>query len=306
MQRIVDRNYFLEKLSKDREISDLISSQSEKENLSFFENLKELRRILHLKSQTDKKILNEYNKLIVIPTGTEETLIRELNEFNKEMYNDLPEHYTIDFGIELSKDNKPKVKKVNNLKTAYKKNILNLSNPYIQDSSIILDETQDISQKTAIDPFVEKTIQDFETLLMNEPVNNDDKESYVDKLLKDEDYSSEVIKDNEEIYVENVEEKEKMISEIRDSLTNGNYGKLNLTKPISLSTTRYMRKLETLKKGFVKTYGSELFKKISEWVQQEDALYENVERVKRVNSLRKQKLNFKKKRKFNAKPKRKF
>ncbi|WP_338984293.1 hypothetical protein [Spiroplasma endosymbiont of Diplazon laetatorius] len=306
MQRIVDRNYFLDKLSKDREINQLISKQSEKENLNFFENLKELRRILHLKTQTDKKILNEYNKLIVIPTGTEETLIRELNQFNKEMYNDLPEHYTVDFGVELSKDNKPKIKKTNNLKTAYKKNILNLSNPYIQDSSIVLDETTDVWEKTAIDPLLEKTIQDFETLLMNEPVNNDDKENYVEKLLREDDYSSEVLKDGEEIYVDSVEEKEKMISDIRDSLSNGNYGKLNLNKPISLSTTKYMKKLETLKKGFVKTYGSELFKKISEWVHQEDALYENVDRNKKVNSLRKQKLSFKKKRKFKTKAKRKF
>ncbi|AUM62679.1 hypothetical protein [Spiroplasma monobiae] len=306
MQRIVDRNYFLDKLSKDREINDLISKQSDKENLSFFENLKELRRILHLKNQTDRKIINEYNKLIVIPTGTEETLIRELNQFNKEMYKDLPEHYTLDFGVELSKENKPVNKRQTNLKTDYKKNILNLSNPYIQESSVVLDETSDVLNKTSIDPFLEKTIQDFETLLLNQPVDNKDKESYIDKILEEENYTSEVLKDDEEIYVESIEQKEKMISDIRDSLTNGNYGKLNLNKPISLSTTKYMKKLESLKKGFVKTYGSELFKKISEWVQQEDALYENVERSRKISSLRKQKLSFNKKRKFNVKTKRKF
>ncbi|AGR42142.1 hypothetical protein [Spiroplasma diminutum] len=300
MQTIVDKNYFLDKLSKDREINDLISKQSNKDNLNFFENLKELRRILHLKSQTDKKILHEYNKLIVIPTGSEETLIRELHEFNNEMYDDLPEHYTLNFKTEVNKENKIIKEKPSNLKTIYKKNILNLSKPYIQDSSIILDET--------IEPnYLEKTFQDFETLLLNEPIiNNDNSENYLDKILNDKEYESEILKSSSDIFVESMIEKEEMISNIRNNLSTGNYGKLNLTKTFSLSTTKYMKKLETLKKGFVKTYGSEMFQKISEWISQEESLYENIDRTKKINNLKMQKLDFKKKRKFKVKPKRKF
>src|SRR5699024_4955729 len=54
------------------------------------EDAKEIRRILHLKDKNKKKILDEYDKKLVvdIPTGSEETLIRELENFNHDFYND--------------------------------------------------------------------------------------------------------------------------------------------------------------------------------------------------------------------------
>ncbi|AOG60516.1 hypothetical protein SHELI_v1c05650 [Spiroplasma helicoides] len=149
MQQIKDKNYFLEKLSKDREINKLLENESKKNVENFWENLKEIRRILHIKEKTDKKILEEYNKKIIIPTGSEETLIRELNQFNKVMYDDWPEHYTLDISTPdgqepfivkkiIDPNKKNKFKKVD-----LPKNILGLSNPYVQESSLDLEKTKE-------------------------------------------------------------------------------------------------------------------------------------------------------------------
>ncbi|WP_339020193.1 hypothetical protein [Spiroplasma endosymbiont of Atherix ibis] len=279
MKDVLDKNYFINKLSKDKEISDLISKQSDKQNISFFENLKKIKDILHLKNQTDKKILNEYEKLITIPTGSEDTLIEELNKFNKEMYNNLPEHYIINY------DNNVNIKNSSeNIKKDYKKNILNLSNPFIQDSSIEFDE-QEIKE---LDPYIEKTINNFEELFNNNSKSNDNND-YINNLLNDNDNSFDVVKSSEQIYVKSIEDKEKMISNIKSNLVNGNYGKLNLTKPLSLSITRYMKKIDSLKKGIIKSYGGELFKKISNWVHEEEAMFENMDRVQKIDKLSKQK-----------------
>ncbi|AUB31650.1 hypothetical protein [Spiroplasma floricola] len=290
MKDIIDKNYFINKLSRDKEIIDLISKQSDKQNVNFFENLKKIKDILHLKNQTDKKILDEYEKLIIIPTGTEETLIRELNQFNKEMYDNLPEHYIIDFDKTLTTDTNSKldISKINNskkIKKDYKKNILNLSNPYIQDSSIAFDE----QEHKEIDPYVEKTIHNFEDLFNNDSLTKDN-QNYINNLLDDNQESFNLVKSTEQIYAQSIEEKEKMISEIRESLVDGNYGKLNLTKPLSISTARYMRKLASLKKGFIKSYGGELFKKISEWVHKEEVMFENMDRAQKIDKLAKQKI----------------
>ncbi|ALD66436.1 hypothetical protein [Spiroplasma cantharicola] len=263
MENIIDKNYFLDKVSKDKEIVDLLHKQTSKENIEFFEHLKELRRILHLKTQTDKKILFEYEKLIVIPTGSEDTLVKELNKFNKEIYANLPEHYILEF----EKDENIKNTSSNNLEKAYQKNL---------------------------NPIVEKTIQDFGDSISSESNPND----FIDNLLKDETYESEIIKNSREIYVDSNEEKNKMLLDIRDSLKKGNYNKLNLTKPFSLSTTKYMKKLEALKKGFEDTYGSELFKKVSLWVHKENQLYENIDRNKKINNLKAEKIKLKKKKRI--------
>ncbi|QGS51948.1 hypothetical protein [Spiroplasma tabanidicola] len=142
MQKVGERNYFLEKLLKDRKINDLLKNQTSKEKIDFLSNLDEIRRVLHIKEKNDKKIYDQYNKLIVIPTGSEETLIRELNQFNKAMYKSYPEHYTLDIPTPEGKEpyviKKPKRY---NIEKELPKNILNLSNPYKQDSSLDLEET---------------------------------------------------------------------------------------------------------------------------------------------------------------------
>ncbi|WP_339033298.1 hypothetical protein [Spiroplasma endosymbiont of Cantharis rufa] len=288
MKDIIDKNYFLEKISKDKEIVDLLHKQTSKENVEFFDNLKELRRILHLKTKTDKKILLEYDKLIIIPTGSEDTLIRELNQFNRELYDNLPEHYILNFENQKNKIDNTSI----NLKKIDEKNILNISEPFKENSSLELDD--DILYTKEMDPLVEKTIQDFGESISKESNQN----NFLKNLLKEDNFQSEVLKNSEEIYVESNEEKDKMLLDIKDSLSEGNYKKLNLTKPFSLSTTKYMKKLEKIKKGFEDTYGSELFKKISKWVHKENQLYENIENNKKISNLKERKINLTKKRKF--------
>ncbi|AGR41222.1 hypothetical protein [Spiroplasma taiwanense] len=278
MRRIYDQNYFLNKLLKDRKINNLISNQSRKDNLSFFENLQEIRRVLHIKDQTDKRILDEFDELIIIPTGTEETLIRELHIFNKEMYNDFPDFYTLDFeNIKKDKYNK---------KISTPKNILNLSNPYIQDYSSDLERTTDLWEKTALDPLNDITIRDLEENLTNEYFGED--KSLVSKLLEKDEIEP-YLTNQKEIIVNDEEEKEVIISNIKNILNSGHYKKLNLKKPITISCARYMKKLEALKTGFEKTYGSELFKKIKNWIQEENALYSNIDRINKIEALKKKK-----------------
>ncbi|AHI52913.1 hypothetical protein [Spiroplasma culicicola] len=590
MRQVQDKNYFLNKLLKDREINQLLEGQSQKNINGFIDNLKEIKKILHIKEQTDKKILEEYNKLIVIPSGSEETLIRELHQFNKAMY-DWPDYYTLDFGVknatgQTEKQFKPEIEdsvakrmaqserllaqkqgkhrqkieqeaeqlnsvekrkmlaqqleedtidseelatafsemivnakqnletnllkaqdeqnklltklafeferdsidkamklldtpnfeeeglwspgqkdkkgdlevanqnnespeneedyfdidiedeeyyqkrfkyennlkevefeadhswnknelnsfeansaaaylsRINNFdpsqslkngeqkifrtklanlpldfnepleeldilldennlpiefekekiyfdlinqavenwnskqkevfKTSEKqnvkkgeaiklpKNILGLSQPYIHESTTEFEPTlenikeldsenvkrlsdeeltmvTEIWERDPIDPLRYDDLSDFEKRLISAPIKTKDLKkgewlSEIHDEIMEKDNS--ILKDAQEIIVDSEEEKLEQLSDIKNNLDEGNYGKLNLSKPMAITCARYMKKLNYLKKGFEKSYGSELFKKIRDWIAQENLMYENAERNNRIRKLK--------------------
>ncbi|QEH61880.1 hypothetical protein SCHIN_v1c06830 [Spiroplasma chinense] len=315
MNKVQDKNYFLEKLSKDREINALLENESKKNISNFWQNLNEIRNLLHIKEKTDKKIYEEYNRLIVIPTGSEETLIRELHQFNKEMY-DWPEFYTLDF----PEPEKKEIKKPKSLiKAETRKNILNLSNPYVQDSTFEfeptvenikaldketiqklsdnqLKESQDIWDKTILDPLRDDDLKFFEAKLKDAPVITTElkRGDWLSELQDDFGVRSEILDVDEKIFVDSEQEKQDQLDEIKHQLEEGQYGRLNLSKPMSITCTKYMKKLEGLKKGFVKSYGSELFKRIRDMIQEENDMYENIDRVRKIEKLKTKKLKLKK------------
>ncbi|QBQ07708.1 hypothetical protein SGLAD_v1c05090 [Spiroplasma gladiatoris] len=460
MQQIKEKNYFLEKLLKDREINDLLNKQTSKEDKDFLENLNEIRKILHIKEKADKKIYEEYNRLIIIPTGSEETLVRELHQFNKAMYKSYPEHYTLD--IPTPEGKQPFVVKKKPNKIEIPKNILNLSNPYKQESSLeltnteqqldndidllkeifnknfyyanknlnvalsnldvvtgflnsfinikkiieekniltineLLDQENYLQIKTTIKKFIyilknnldntiilkkelnntkkifetiniknikEKTFynNNKEILIANENNNEDNKiiikkilqiiSNYENSLIEDNSIENvntnierantvldncykvinfiesmqnknfnnkvvennkwslwandldekinekklqeNILKDSNEIFVKDEEERISQLNEIKKELINGNYSKLKLSKTMNITCSKYMKKLEILKKGFEKTYGSELFKKIRDLVVREGTIYKNIDSNNEIKRLNNKKLKLKK------------
>ncbi|KAJ3616526.1 hypothetical protein Zmor_011858 [Zophobas morio] len=75
---------FEEKIFNDEELmnDDTIDVQQ------LLEDAKEMRKILHMRNENRQRIINEFDKNIVvdIPDGSEDTLIRDLESFNNNMY----------------------------------------------------------------------------------------------------------------------------------------------------------------------------------------------------------------------------
>ncbi|ASP28253.1 hypothetical protein SCORR_v1c04810 [Spiroplasma corruscae] len=319
--KIADRNYFLEKLYKDREFNNILEGLTTKEKNATLKDIEELRRILHLKRQVDKEIVKEYEEHIIVPEGTEETLIRELNVFNKQMYDDYPTYYTLEFDDLINENKKPIVVNVKVIKRpepvpakTYKKNILNLSEPVIQeptqeltvDESVFnnekLNEEKISTHKTDIidDKVIQdkdnifNTFKDFESKLTNNPVKI--KVEHFDNLLVDyKTEGKEILDSQRDFVVDTEEQKQNIISTIKKTLKDGNYHKLNLTKSFSLSYSKFMNRLKKLKQSFITTYGSEIFSRIKDAIKEENALYENLDRSNNIKRLNLRKYKYKKK-----------
>ncbi|AKX34133.1 hypothetical protein SLITO_v1c04800 [Spiroplasma litorale] len=348
INKVADRNYFLDKLKKDKEINSILENLTIEEKKEALKDIEEIRNILHLKNKVDNQIIKEYDMHIIVPTGTEETLIRELNIFNKQMYDDYPTYYTLDFD-DILNENK---NKDNNLKTiikpqqpktkTYSKNILKLSNPVIEDSTeefelpnsiieneqsikkiedielpkSILSESNDeevvnenkVLENKEINDFlkndsieslktekseklVKKEInefEEFENKLLNNPIKI--KVEHFDNLLVDyKTEGKEILEKQKDLLVSTEQQKQDVISAIKQTLEDGNYHKLNLKKTFSLSYSKYMNRLKHLKKNFIQTYGSEIFTRIKNVVQEENALYENIDRSNKIRNLKKRK-----------------
>ncbi|AKU79727.1 hypothetical protein [Spiroplasma turonicum] len=305
--KIADRNYFLEKLQKDKEINNILEGLTNQEKKDALKDIQEIRKILHLKEAVDKQIIKEYSDHIIVPTGTEDTLIRELNIFNKQMYSDYPTFYTLDFDDLEKKDEKElktiiKPQSIIQEKT-FKKNILNLSQPHIQEStqdfSNLSEDIIDIKNDNVIQDANEEknelfeTFKNFETVLSNNPVKI--KVEHFDNLLVDyKTEGKELLNNQSDLVVNSEDEKRIVISSIKESLENGNYHKLNLKKSFSLSYSKYMQRLKNLKKNIIKTYGSEIFTRIKNVIQEENALYSNIDRSNKIKQLNLKKFKYKK------------
>lgn len=261
-----DKEFWLKKIAEEELLNNLLDSKSEKKIESFLENLNQIKEILHIKEKNDKKIFQEYNNKIVIPTGSEETLIEELNIFNKNMYDDFPEHYNLDFPEKIKELKKEFAKP-----KPIKKNIFNLSQPYIQET------TKELNS------------DDMKTILSPQSIIDQEESDYKNETLSDE---------VKEIYLNSEEEKQECLNEIANNLNKGNYNKLKLNRRMSLTCNRYMKKLNKIKQGFIDTYGSEIFKKIRGWIIEENILYHNADKEKKLEALnlKKEKINAKRKR----------
>ncbi|ARU91573.1 hypothetical protein SCLARK_00975 [Spiroplasma clarkii] len=294
---------------------------------------------MHIKNNNDRIILNEYERLFVIPEGTEQTLIRELHQFNRDFYEDkLPEHYILNFdsdSVEINSD-------YNNFYQNYNEKTLQQSNQALNTKKFSIDDDQTIDlngsffekQQSSINDQTSLTLENmidsnsqgnFNTVEITQAdLNIDVKKSnqVIDKgLVDDELYTIDMVDDEDkpnkklskkyakqlkkaqakektdsslkvaqelaplnidklftptrqvtsrhsdlediinsglnkkpiinlenEIEVESESEKQHELEIIKDHLDNGKYGRLNLSRPMSLTCARYMRRLENLKK----------------------------------------------------------
>lgn len=393
-----EKQFFIDKLRKDHDVNNLLRSIPVEEVDVFLNDINQIRQVLHIKNNTDRAIYNEYEKLIQIPEGTEQTLIRELHEFNNDFYEDrLPEHYILhfdrtrnfnetdygkyynslaksDFTNEFNNSfNQPSsqeqfIKSTDN-STSDKfispssNNNFKRANSLVDDSSLTIDNmtstnsnyssyfdntNEQTTEITRADLFsnkkqqgvidlgmiddeyneydlyadesnnkkaqkllkkkqkeekklkrkktVEKTMvsQEFE-------IKNTTEETYVPELSQPNTVTRQsdlhniistnapkekIINYDNEIIVDSESDKQNELELIKRDLEKGQYGRLNLSRPMSLTCARYMRKLDNLKKGFEKTYGSELLRKITDWVKMENALYESLDRKEKLETAR--------------------
>lgn len=165
-----------------------------------------IKKILNIKNETDQEIIKYYDNHFIIPEGSEETLISELQSFNYEIY-----------GQE------------------------NL------------------------------TMENIGNILVNENM------------------------DNKTIILNSIEEKESLMHEVKTIIKAGNYKKLKLNKPLSITTRQFTKKIQNIKQSFIDTYGSALFKKIADWIIEEQNLYQNLDRIERIDKYKKDKVKLQKK-----------
>lgn len=203
------------KLQEDEDVQGILETT---DNINFeqiFDDVKEIKRMLHIKKDNDDKLISKYDDKIVIPEGSEETLIRELESFNLEFYGDQM----------LTKEN--------------------------------------------VD------LQAFDV-------------------------------EEDEIYVDSPEDKESLMNKVKDIIKDGKYNKLKLNRKYSITVRRFNKKIKSLKEKFISSYGSELFNKISEWIIEEQNIYQNLDRLDRIKLYQSNKVKLAKQMRFKNNMKRIF
>gem|GEM_PF-4989328 len=239
-----NKQYFIDKISKEKDIDNLLRDIPKEQVDTFLKDVEKIRRILHIKDKNDTIIFNEYERLIKVSECSEKTLVKELNEFNRNFYKDkLPQHYISSF---------------DSLTVAYEDKISTNNNNMIE--GILLSKNPTIVNE--FERLPKQPIIDTETILFDDLSINEIKKNIPNE--KRSSYLTNIINSSVNIIVDSEEEKKSELKQVSQNLNKKLYGKLNLSKKMLITSEKYAKKLGELKERFKKTYGSEIFKKITE------------------------------------------
>lgn len=253
-----NKQYFIDKISKEKDIDNLLREIPKEQVDDFLKDIQKIWRILHINERNDKIIFNEYEKLIKVSECSEKTLVKELNEFNHNFYKDkLPQHYISNF---------------DSLTAEYDDEI-SINNNMIED--ILSQKNPTIVNEFKRSP--KQPIIDNETILFDDLSINEIEKNLKKNIPNEKEPSSltNIINSSANIIVASEEEKIAELKQISQNLNKRLYGKLNLSKKMLITSEKYTKKLEELKERFKRTYGSEIFKKIAEWIDVERKFYKN-------------------------------
>lgn len=260
---------------------------------------KEMRRILHMRDDNRKRIINEFEKNIVveIPDGTEDTLIRDLEDFNSDMYGS---DDSVFFHV---------------------KEIPEEEEEELIDVITSDEDVEDYFDEEQIDRESEKVLEPIEEV-EKMPVQMNVEPEYDDtfemiraaaasirrfSFMVDDKQITEVLEDkNKKIIVNDDDQREKILDYVESELDQGKFNLIKVKRPLYISGKRIHKKIKLIRKKFIDTYGSEIFAKVSDWIIEEQNLYQNLERIDRINKYKENKLKLAKQMQIKERLKRFF
>jgi uncharacterized protein YktA (UPF0223 family) len=265
------------------------------------EDAKEMRKILHMRSENRQRIINEFDKNIIvdIPDGTEDTLIRDLESFNNSMYGS---EDSVFFSIEkveeeedFDEDELIEVQTKNEPEDYYDEELIG------RESEKVLEPIEEVEQMPV--QLQEEPEYDDTFEMIRHAAASIRKFSFLDGDEK----ITQVLEDKKKkIIVEDESQREQILNYVEKELDKGKFNLVKVKRPLYISGKRIHKKIKSIRQKFIDTYGSEIFAKVSDWIVEEQNLYQNLERIDRINKYKENKLKLAKQMQIREKLKRFF
>jgi hypothetical protein len=286
---------------KEKILSDAeISSDKTIDINKLISDAKEIKRILHLREKNKYDILDRVEKKIIvdIPNGTENTLINDLENFNNEFYHE-PNNVFFNY---IPKDAKsPTIENLEDVNFT----VDTSSNETVDNFSGI--EIQGTENEKVKDVF-DRDAKFKSNYISNENVENKyDNAIHLTSDLLAPDHLEQVMDEaSGQIIVDDEADKNKILDYVEENIDSGKFKLINIERPLQISGRKIHKKIKSIRQKFIDSYGSEIFRKVSNWIVEEQNLYNNLDRIERIERYKKNKMKLAKQMQIKNKLKRMF